>query len=328
MAGSGIKSQFGFGVESTYGTAVTPNKFIAHTSFDLQPVRNRVQGEGIQAGTLGPRGAHFVETTTAATGSLSAEVAKNGFGRLLEAIMGGTSTSALATGGTTAYEQVHTLGDVYGKSLTLQGGRPTRGGTVVPATVAGAKVTSADFSCEVGGLLTTNVSFDGRVWDNTTTLATAVYVNTSPFKGTEMCVKVGAAGSEANVNGVRSVSLSISRPLDTESYTACGAGLKSEPVINGLYDISGTLTANWGQNALENLAVGTTQPSFIWLFEGSTIEGSIKQTFEVTLPGVSFEPAAQTVDGIGELSRDWSFMWKFDGTNLPKIRVISTDSTL
>lgn len=329
MAGSGIKSQFGFGVESTYGTAVTVNKFIAHTSVDLQPVRNRVQGDGIQAGTLGPRGAHYVETTTAATGSVSAEVAKNGFGRLLEAIMGGTSTSGLASGGSTAYEQVHTLGDTYGKSLTLQAGRPVRAGTVIPATVAGAKVTSADFSCEVGGLLTTNVSFDGRVWDNSTALATAVYVDTSPFKGSEMCLKMGTYGSEANVAGVRSVSISISRPLDTEDFTACGAGLKAEPVINGLYDITGTITADWTAKAtFEDLAVGTTQPSLVWLFEGATIESSIKQTFEVTLPGVVVEPAAQGVDGVQELTRDWSIMWKYDGTNLPKIRVISTDSTL
>lgn len=327
--GSGISSQFGFGVESTYGTGVTPTKFIHHTAVDLQPVRERVQGDSIQAGLLGPLGTHFVETTKGAEGSLSAEVEKNGWGRIFEAITGGTSTSGLASGGSSSYEQVHTLGDTYGKSLTLQAGRSVRGGAVVPATIKGAKVVSAEFSAEVGGMLTANVSFDGQDWDNSTALATAVYVATKPWKGTEMCLKIGTYGSESNVAGVRAVSMSWVRSLDTADYTACGAGLKSEPVVNGLMDISGTITADWTAKAtFEDLSIGTTQPSLVWLFEGATLEGSIKETLEITLPGIAVEPAAQGVDGVAELTRDWSYSWKYDGTNAPKIRVITTDSAL
>ena len=328
MPGSGIRSQFGFGAESTYGTGVVVNKFIHHTGFSVQPVRNRVQGAGIQAGVLGALGSHYVETTRAATGSLSAEVTKNGWGRLFEAITGGTSTSA-AIGATVAFGQAHTLGNNYGKSLTLQGGRPTRGGTVVPATLKGGKVTSAEFSCEVGGLLTASVEFDGQDWDNTTALATAVYTATQPWKGTEMCLKMGTFNSEANVAGVRSVSMTWTRSLDTEDYNACGAGLKAEPVINGLQEISGSITADWTAKAtFEDLAVGTSQPSLVWLFEGSTIAAANKQTLKFTLPGVDIAAAAQGVDGVGELTTSWNYTWKYDGTNLPKIDVITSDTAL
>lgn len=329
MPGSGIKSQFGFAAESTYGTAVTPNKFIYHTGFNITPVRNRAQGEGIQSGLLGPLGSHYVETTRAATASLSAEVTRNGWGRLLEAITGGTSTSALKSGGTLAYEQAHTLGDVYGKSLTLQGGRPTRGGTVVPATLKGGKVTSAEFSAEVGGMLTASVEFDGQDWDNTTALATAVYPSTSPWRGVDMCLKMGTYNSETNVAGVRSVSMSFTRSLDTEDFNACGAGLKAEPVINGLYEITGSISADWTAKAtFEDLAVGSTQPSLVWLFEGSVIEATTKQMLKFTLPGVTLDAAAQGVDGIGELTTDWNYTWKYNGTNLPRIDVITTDTAL
>lgn len=329
MPGSGLRSSFGFGVESTYGTAATPNKFIHHNSFSIQPVRNRVQGSGIQSGVLGPLASHFVETTKGATASVSADVTKNGWGRLFEAITGGTSTSA-AISATTAYAQAHTLGNVYGKSLTVQGSRTTRGGSPGPATLTGGKVTSAEFSCEVGGLLTASIEFDGQNFDNQTTpLATAVYTATQPWRGTEMCLKMGTFNSEANIAGVRSVSQTWTRSLDTEDYTACGQGLKAEPVLNGLYEISGSITVDWVARAtFEDLSIAGTQPSLVWLFEGATIAAANKQTLKFTLPSVDFTAAAQGVDGVGELTTSWNYTWKYDGTNLPKIDVITSDIAL
>lgn len=325
--GSGIGSQFGFSAESVYGTYVAPTKFPRHKSVSIKPTNKRVQGESIQPGVLGPLAAHYVETTIGAEATVALDVQTSGFGLLLQAITGGTSTSTVST--TPAYTQTHTLGDPYGKSLTLQSGRPTRAGTVVPATLKGGKVTSAEFSCEVGGLLGLNLTFDGQSWDNTTALAVASQAAASVWSGKQMCVKAGTVGAEAAVAGIRSVSVSWTKALDTEGHTACQSGLKSEPVLNGLAEITGSLTADWLAKAtFEDLAYANTSTSLVWEFTGANITGSVNQSFKMTLPGVYLETQAQDVSGPSELTTDWSFTWRYDGTNLPSIVVISADTAL
>jgi hypothetical protein len=325
--GSGLGSTFGFSAESVYGTYVAPTKFPRHKTVSIKPTNQRVQGESIQGGILGSIGAHYVETTVGAEATVELDVQTSGLGLILQAITGGTSTSTVST--TPAYTQTHTLGDPYGKSLTLQAGRPTRAGTAVPATLKGGKVTAAEFSCEVGGLLGLSLTVDGQAYDNTTALAVASYSAASVWSGKQMCVKAGAVGSEAAVDGIRSVSVSWTNPLDTSDYTACKAGLKAEPVLNGAVEISGSLSADWLAKAtLEDLAVAHTSTSLVWEFTGANITGSVNQSFKMTLPGVFFESQAQDVPGKQELTSDWAFTWKYDGTNLPSIVVISTDAAL
>ncbi len=326
--GSGIGSQFGFSAESVYGTYVAPTKFVRGTSYSIDPKPERVQGEGIQAGVLGMLSSHFVETTKGVEASIEAEVQTSGFGLLLQAITGGTSTSA-AQAATAAYLQTHTLGDDYGKSLTAQIGRPTRAGTAVPATIKGAKVTQAEFSCAVNEILKLALTLDGQSYDNTTALAVASYATAVPFHGAQMTLKLGAYGSEAAVSGVRSVSSSWSRPHDTADYTADATGLKAEPVLNAATEITGTISADWLAKAtFEDVALANSSTSLVWQFEGATIATTYKQMFRMTLPVVHLEPAAQGVGGRSELTTDWTYTWKYDGTNLPKIEYQTVDTAL
>lgn len=325
--GSGLGSQFGFAPETVYGTYVAPTKFVRAKSYSVKPTNQRVQGEGIQPGILGPIGAHYVETTVGAEATVALDVQTTGLGLLLQAITGGTSTSTVST--TPAYTQTHTLGDPVGKSLTVQIGRPTRAGTAVPATLKGGKVTSAEFSCDVTGLLGLTVNLDGQAYDNVTALATASYTAASVWSGKQMCVKAGVFNSEAAVDGIRSVNVTWTRALDTDDITACKSGLKNEPVINGFTEITGSLTADWLAKAtLEDLAVGNTPTSLVWEFTGANITGSVNHSFKMTLPGIYFETQAQDVPGPSELTSDWSFQWRYDGTNLPSIVVITTDTAL
>jgi len=325
--GSGIGSQFGFSAESVYGTYVAPTKFLRARSYALRPAYQREQGSGIQTGVLGPIGAHYVQTTEGAEGSVDFDVQTNGLGLIWQAITGGTSTSTNTTG--SVYTQTHALGDTYGKSLSFQTSRPTRAGTAVPATLKGGKITSAEFSCETAGILGCSLSIDGQAWDNTTALAVASYVSTEVFHGKQMCVKVGAFGSESALSGVRSVNVSWNRPLDTADYTACTAGLKGEPVQNDVMEITGSLTADWLAKAtLEDLAVANTSTSLVWEFTGALITGSHYKSLKMTLPGIYLEPSAQDVPGRSELTTDWSFTWRYDGTNLPSIVSVTTDTAL
>lgn len=326
--GSGLGGQVGYSTETTWGTRVAPAKFLRATSFNINRDPTRVQGEGIQAGTLGNYGAHYVETAESASASLAFDVQTSGLGPLLQAITGGTSTiTQNAT--SAAWTQVHTLGDPM-KSLTMQIGVPYRGGTVYAQEIQGAKVTSAEFACDVTDRLTCTVNLDGKKYDSAQTLATASYTASKPFHGKQMSVKAGTFGSEAAVSGVKSMSCTWTNALDAEDFTAGSAGLKSEQIRNGVTEISGSLSVDWlttTKTAFEDLRVANTSTSLVFEWVGAIIASTYAETFRITLPGVFFNGDTPAVQSRDVVTVDYGFDWKYDGSNLPKIEYISADAT-
>jgi len=326
--GSGLGSSLGMSaVTATYGAYVAPTRFFRARTYSINRVANRVQGEGIASGNLLPLGAHYVETTEAANASIELDVQTKGFGLLLQAITGGTST---ITGATGAYAQVHTLGDPYGKNHFWQIGAPYRSGTVVGQSLRGGKVASAEFSCEAGGILGVTVDIDGQQFNATDTYATPSYDATDVFHGKQSKVKVGTYNSETEVAGVRSASVSFTRTHDAEDYTLNGTGLKAEPVLSGLYEISGSLEVDWLDKAtFQDLVVNNTAKSLVWEFTGAILTGTTASTFRITIPNVTFEGDMQGVGGVDVLTNTWNFTARLDASgNLPKIEYISADSAL
>lgn len=326
--GSGLGSSLGVSAESTYGTYVAPARHYRFTSFTVEKVANRVQGEGIQSGSLGPLLSRYAQTTEAATAAFSMDVATTKFGLLLQTLMG-TSVTPVQQAATAAYLQTHTLADPLGKFLTVQAGVPQRDGTVVPHTVTGAKVAGATFSAQVGELLKADFTLDGKQFATSQSLATPSYVSNDVFNGSQMTLKMGTYASETAVSGVRGVTISIDRPMDVADYTAGAAGLKAEPVLNGVTNITAQITADFlSKTTFQDIAHSGTSTSLVWEFLGATIASTYKYTFRITLPSVTFEPATQSVGGPGELSQTFNATWRYDGTNLPKIEYISTDTTV
>ena len=126
------------------------------------------------------------------------DVTTTGMGLLFEQMLG-ASSSAVLTGA--AYQQVHTMGTLTGKSMTVQVGRPTTAGVVRPFTYNGCKVASWELACEVGGILTLTLTLDG--WDETTAtaLVTPSYTATTRvFHFAEGTLVLG--GTVATTSGV------------------------------------------------------------------------------------------------------------------------------
>lgn len=327
--GSGLGSQLGFITESTWGTRVAPTTFVRARSYNLTRPANRVQGEGIQTGVMQPQSAHYVETTAAGEGSVDLDIQTIGMGPLFQALTGGTSTIT-QQGTSAAWLQVHTLGDPV-KSLTMQLGAPYRTGTVACHEISGAKITSAEFSCAADGLLEGSFSLDAKSWDASQTLATASYgAGAAPFHGKQMTVKEGAFGSETALPGVRSLSLSWNNALDTEDYTAGGGGAKAEQIRNGMVEISGNMTLDWlttTKSRVQDILVANTPTNLVFKWTGALIASTFYYDLEFVLPGVYFTGDPVGVSGPDALTMDVGFECKFDGTNLPAIKYISTTAT-
>ena len=325
--GSGLGAQIGISAESTYGTFVAPTKFIEFTKESLAFKKTTAQSAGIAAGRLLALSSRRVLTRKEVQGSLELEVANKGMGVLLQTLMG-TTVTPVQQGATAAYLQTHTLASVAGKSLTIQKGIPLTTGTVTDKTLLGCKITSGEFSCGVGEMLTASFEIDGKDSDESQTLAAASYSNMTPFHFAQMGLKTGAYGTETALNGIRKVSCKIERPMDVDRFYANQNALKAEPIENDQVKISGTIESDYVATTLDDLHTSDGGTSLVWEFIGPLIASTFYETFRITLPVVKLDEGPPVVDGFGVVKPSFNYVGLYDGTNQPKLEYISTDVTL
>ena len=325
--GSGLGAQMGIAAESAYGTYQAPAKFIEFTKESLVLKKTTAQSAGIAAGRLLPLSSRRVLTRKEVSGSFDMEVSNKGMGLILQTLMG-TTVTPVQQATSTAYLQTHTLASVAGKSLTIQKGVPLTSGTVTDKTFLGCKITSGEFACGVGEMLTGTFEIDGKDCDEGQTLAVASYSNMSPFHFGQMALKTGTFGAETALDGIRKVSCKIERPQDVERFYANQAALKKEPIENDQVKITGSLETDYVATTLDDLHTSDGATSLVWEFTGPIIASTFAETFRITLPAVKLDEGPPTVDGFGVVKPTFNFTGLFDGTNQVKIEYMSTDVTL
>jgi hypothetical protein len=325
--GSGLGAQIGIAAETTYGTYAAPSKFVEFTKESLVLKKTTAQSAGIAAGRLMALSSRRVLTQKEASGSIELEVTNKAMGLFLQALMG-TSVTPVQQGATTAYLQTHTLADTAGKSLTIQKGVPLTTGTVTDKTFVGCKILSAEFSCEVGGMLMATFEFDGKDCDETQTLSVASYPVMSPFHFGQMGLKTGSFGAETALDGVRKVSIKIERPQATDRFYANQSALKAEPISNDLVKVSGSLEMDYVATTVDDLHTSDGATSLVWEFVGPIIEAANAETFRITLPAIKVDDAPPTVEGFDVVRPTFNFTGLYDGTNPVSITYMSTDATL
>ncbi|MEE1813703.1 phage tail tube protein [Streptomyces sp. SP18ES09] len=325
--GSGLGAQIGIAPETTYGTYVAPTKFVEFTKESVVLKKTTAQSSGIAAGRLMALSSRRVVTQREVAGSLEMEVTNKGMGLLLQALMG-TTVTPVQQATSTAYLQTHVLADTAGKSLTIQKGIPLTTGTVTDKTLVGCKVTSAEFSCGAGEMLTASYEFDGRDCDETKTLAVASYSAMSPFHFGQMGVKAGTFGTETALDGVRKVSVKIERPQATDRFYANQSALKAEPISNDLVKITGSLEMDYVATLMDDLHTSDAATSLVIEFVGPIIASTYAETFRIKLPAIKLDEGPPTVEGYDVVRPTYNFTALYDGTNSVAIEYMSSDVTL
>ncbi|MFB7421584.1 phage tail tube protein, partial [Streptomyces sp. NPDC056210] len=304
--GSGLGAQVGIAAETTYGTFVAPAKFVEFTKESLVEKKTVATSSGIAAGRLMALSSRRVVTQREVAGSLELEVTNKGMGLLLQALMG-TTVTPVQQAVTTAYLQTHTLADTWGKSLTIQKGVPLTTGTVTDKTFLGCKVVSAEFSCEVGGMLTSSFEIDGRACDETQTLAAASYSNMSPFHFGQLAVKSGSFGTETALDGVRKISVKVERPQAVDRFYANSSALKAQPISNDLVKVTGSIEMDYVATTVDDLHTSDGATSLVVEFVGPLIASTYFETFRIKLPAIKIDDAPPTVDGFQVVRPTFNF---------------------
>jgi hypothetical protein len=147
--------------------------------------------------------------------------------------------------------------------------------------------------------------------------------------GTDVTIKVGTYGSEASVDGVTKVDVKIPRPMKTTRFYFGNAGLKREPVTNARAQISGTIQADYVDKTIwADRFVSHSSFSLVIEAKGALIASTYYQTFRITLPGCFIEGDTPDLASADVVNGAFPFVYRYDGTNQPKIEYVSTDVSL
>lgn len=254
---SGLAGQIGFAEESTYGTFVAPTRFLEFNGAPLAYERERIESNGIRAGR---RILHrWAQGIQRAAGDIELEMAPQGFGLIWKHILGGVST-----GGSNPYTHTCTPGDLAGKSLSVQIGKPDIGGVVRVFSYLGCKVTAAEVSAAVNEYAMMTLSLYGNHLDTAQSLGTATYpTGLTPFDFTKGSVTLAGSGFD-----VKEFTLAIDNGLavDRHFIRATTPERSKEPLENTRRSITGSMTADFTDLTALNRFINGTEASLVLTF--------------------------------------------------------------
>lgn len=171
---TGLDAQLGVAEESTVGTYVEPTRFVEFTSESMSMEVARIESDAIRAGRTIIDSDDWAVGGRTVGGTVEFDARTKDLGLWLKHGLGAVSTS-----GSGPYTHTFTPGDLFGKGLTVQVGRPDTGGTVRPFSYTGCKVASLSLSASVGELLSVSADLIGQDETTAESLATASYTSAS-----------------------------------------------------------------------------------------------------------------------------------------------------
>lgn len=338
---SGLDAQLGVAAESVFGTGVTVTRFLEFDNEDMKFMPTWLEGEGLRAGKKFKRASRVSVARKDVNGKFDIKVPNKGLGLILKHMIGSSATPTQIDT-TDAYEQVHTPGDMYGKSLTVQIGRPEPGtGTVRPFAYTGCKVTSWELTVQDGDHLKLSVTLDGRDEDTTTGLATASYAaGAELFNFSHATLRLGGTAATATgkttITGGTAVAAVINQvqikgesPMAADRYGVGNAGLKSEQIENDYPTVTGTLDAEFAKTELYDVYKAYDALALELVLEFG--EADTGQPFHLSFlaPAIKFKESSPSVDGPGIVKAQMEFEVYDNGTDPAyQFVYISTDTAL
>lgn len=284
----------GLAKESTFGTAVTPSRWLEFTEpkpFTID--RGIKQGAGLRPGSRVARAARRVKTIRQASGDITVEAFSKGLGLLLEACMG-SGVSTVVSGA--VYQQVHSLADAL-PSHTIQFGVPNRAGTIRPLTFSGCTVSAWELGGAVGDIATLKTTWDARNW----TTATAYTQPSYPSGGNLFTVEsatintgtvvmptttvLGSAGTP--LAGVKDFKIAMSNSIVADRFFMNGSGLKDRQ-LPGTRLPTVELNVEYQDNTLwDALEANSDLSLVITLVGGALATGN--ETLQVVIPDLELD---------------------------------------
>lgn len=342
--GSGLGSSLGSVIEASYGAGGTVNAWHPFDSCQVKFNPTYFDGKGLRAGALVQESGGHKLVQGDATGTAKTDVYYSGIGRWIAVLFGSVTSGApaLVSGSTDAYKQTHAWGNPKGQSLAFQQGVPEVGGTVKNWMTTGVKLTQGEFTCTNGKSLDATFTIDAQDrYEATPDITTPVFpASDAFFTWRDMVVQVGAYGSEAQIDGVRTWKGTFKRSMDTARWnagnlTASGItpsyAVKDEPVDHEFSEITGELDMEYLDDTLVDYFRNTGNFSLIVAFTSQVDIDAGTNPYEISFafPCCYLIGDDPEIAGPDLVKPQMKFVVRDDDTHNPAtITVVSKESAL
>lgn len=311
----------GIGKESTYGTPVTPTRFVeseAKLKYDIKTA----QGKGLRPSKHVNRLSRNVVTRFEGSGDLTLDVPTRGFGFLLNAVFGSVVSTLVPTTSPAFYQQNHVMSVTDPvPTFTIQEVLPTLGGVnSFPHTFSGCAFDSLEMSAKEGGMLEAKFSLTARELSTAIAATAASYpADDAILTFTHGAISVGgtlteptttalASLSSAPAANIEDFSLSVKRGLDSKGWNLGGAGLRSRAPVLGLPELTGKITAEYTDNALRDAYLAQSALALVLTFTHNVaVSGTHKPTLQIVLPAIRLKGEVPTSDGGNPITQSIDF---------------------
>lgn len=291
-----LDASLGFGLESTYGTGVTPTRWLEYSNqtMDFKPTRK--QSTSFRTGSRVARANRRVTATTEAGGDVSLDVLTKGLG-LWWQCMTGTGASTLVSG--TTYQQVFTLADTF-QPFTLQAGVPRLNAdgsaTIDPLTYTGCIATDFELTGGVD-ILKLKTTVDAQAVTTATSYAAPSFstgavplhfAGASLYTGTLTAPTTTALASAATpLANVKSWSVKVDRKPFADRWLYGNAGRKSRPVA-GSPAPTGKLEVEYSDTVFRDAFLADTDMTLVVTYTGGTLSSGL-ETLQVVIPDIRLD---------------------------------------
>ena len=251
-----IHDTIGIAEEVTYGTILAPAKFHEFVDESLAANEEDVQSAAMPGGRRLLHHQRWAQGKASAGGDLGLEYVQKGMEYLWKHMLG-NQAAIVVSGYSGALKS--TLGDLAGKSLTVQKGLRDNTGTVLPFTYAGCKVASWEFGCDLDGFASLKLTLDAQKEDTATAYTTPAYTaNQLPLPWTWGSVTIN--GVQVPVKSVKFRGDNALK-LDRFLLQNANARYKKEPLPAGRPKVEGEVTLELsGTTEYLRVKTGTVAP--------------------------------------------------------------------
>lgn len=276
-----LKIQLMIGEETTWGTAVTPNR-----AYEVVPGSGltndiaRIESTAIRSNTRVQRSDDWTPGRKVVSGDIELELTTRNWALWFKHMLG-----AVATTGAGPYTHTCTPGDLRGRGLTLQLGLDDSAGVAQPFTYNGAKVTGWELSCSApDGLAMVTVSLVAKAETTATALAVPNYTaSNNLFSFVHGAITIGGGAAS-----VKEATVTADNALNTERFYI-GQDTTSEPLEKGYRTYTGSLTCDFENLTAYNRFVNGTEAALDLTFtrgaDSIKVAGNVRfdgETPEVT----------------------------------------------
>jgi Phage tail tube protein len=312
-----------YGAESTYGTAATLTDGYEAQSDPWKRKVAYIESEGFRAGQQGVR--RRVPVQLGAEGSIEMHVLNKSMNLLFRDLFGTTTGPTLVAG--TTYDTVHqTSKDGPSTSATIQMLKPMVDGSTQPFTYAGCVCSGWELTQELDKALMLKADFDAQSESTAVGAGTPVYPSTpEDFHFLHMSAStVGATSID-----FKKLSLKTDYKMNTDRRFLRASGLKKQPRVGSLPEVTGELEAEFFSTAEYTRFVNGTVMAGQFIWTGSLIESSRFYTLTLDLAAMQYTGDTPEVS-LTELPKQSLPFTVLDNGTLPmvKLTVRNAESTL